>query len=191
MSIILHRHWLMLATININQCRIPLFILLLKLLQKRNNLLIQDYSTYLISLRPLLLRCNLYSITSIMFYGKYTLWRTKMHRSLFWTTRIMSHFAGSRRKISVAREKFRHAGPRLRNGSHFSALDLNVVYMTGVKPPHAFVPRTDRDEPWRTRRFSPTPRALFPADFIYRTYDSNDEGINRPCLWRVCEKERK
>lgn len=87
------------------------------------------------------------------------------------------------------------AGPRLRNGSRFSALDLNVVYVTGVKPPHAFA----RDIARRSRRavadssfLAYIPHTLFPADFIYRTNDSNDEGINRPCLAsRARGKERK
>lgn len=97
--------------------------------------------------------------------------------------------AKSRRKIDVAREKFRHAGPSRETDRVFSsfsffffcALNLNV---TRAKPPHASsrVPRVDRNEPWLTCRFSPVCALVFLRILFIVQPISRDERINRPCL---------
>jgi len=68
-----------------------------------------------------------------------------------------------------------------RNELHFSALNLNTVYVTAAKQHRAYS-RVARDEPWQTRRVSRScVHTVFPADFIYCTTDSGDKGTNQPC----------
>jgi len=97
----------------------------------------------------------------------------------------MSHFAGRQRKIGVARKKFRHAGPRLRNGSRFSALDLNVVYVTGVKPSHAFARDTRRSQ-WAVANssFLAYTAYPFPCGF-YLSYEWFQRRRNKSAMSRV------
>jgi len=57
-----------------------------------------------------------------------------------------------------------------RNEPHFSALDLNTVYVTAAKQHRAYS-RVARDEPWQTRRVSRScVRTAFPHGF-YLLYD--------------------
>jgi len=60
--------------------------------------------------------------------------------------------------------------PARRNEPHFSALDLNTVYVTAAKQHRAYS-RVARDEPWQTRRVSRSRvRTAFPHGF-YLLYD--------------------